>query len=161
MDLIRFKTLFFNLGFRNDMKYTSKQVQIFKPASMIFNTLSSFDNFSSFLGDKVQGWSAHDNRCTFEMRGIKIGLRFDELVPNSIIKIVGDDGATPFPFTMWIQLKEMSEGVDHSVAQVDTRLRIVIDVELNMMMKMLIGGKIQGAIDSIAEHMAHSFNSIK
>ena len=46
-------------------------------------------------------------------------------------------------FAFWLQLKE--------VAPYDTRMRLVLHIDLNMMMRMMIGSKIQGAIDQIAE----------
>lgn len=67
------------------------------------------------------------------------------------IKIVGGDGGVPMDFAFWLQLKE--------VAPYDTRMRLVLHIDLNMMMRMMIGSKIQGAIDQIAEALAKSFNA--
>lgn len=46
-----------------------------------------------------------------------------------------------------------------SAAETDTRMRIVLDVELPMMMKMMVGKKLAGAVDQIAEKIAEGFNS--
>ena len=73
--------------------------------------------------------------------------RFD----NKTIKIVGGDGGVPMDFAFWLQLKE--------VAPYDTRMRLVLHIDLNMMMRMMIGSKIHGAIDQIAEALAKSFNA--
>lgn len=147
------------------MKYTSKQVQILHPDHLVFNTMSSFEHLTPVLADRVKGWKAEGDRCQFEVQGIKLGFRFAELTPSSTIKLAGDDSATPFPFTMWFQIKDASQGATHSAAdaaqakiEADTRMRIVLDVELNTMMKMMIGGKIQQAIDGIADQIAHAFN---
>lgn len=133
------------------MKYTSKQVQINHDDELVFRTLSSFSNFNAVLKDKVDGWEADGDRCSFKASGIKIGLKFDERIPNSTIKMVGDDNGAPFPFTFWIQIKQ--------IESLDSRMRIVLDVELNMMMKMMIGGKLQEAVDKIADQIAHAFNT--
>lgn len=133
------------------MKYISKQVQIFRPDSVVFHTLSSFSNFTPILADKVEEWSATEDHCSFKAKGFKIGLRMEERTPNSVIKVVGDDNGTPFPFTFLIQLKNISEG--------ESRMRIVLDVELNTMMKMMIGGKLQDAVDKIADQIASAFNN--
>ena len=53
-------------------------------------------------------------------------------------------------FAFWIQL--------HPVSETDTRMRLVLHAELNMMLKMMIGSKLQGALDQIAEGMAKAFN---
>lgn len=134
------------------MQYISSQQQIHRSAEQIYTLLSKFSNFTPILADKVEQWTATDERCSFNVKGFTIGLKMDELTPFSSIKIVGDDGGAPFPFTFWVQLQE--------AAPYDTRLRIVLDVELNMMMKMMIGGKLQDAVDKIAEQLATGLNAI-
>lgn len=136
---------------KNNTKYTSKQVQINHNDDLVYSTLSSFSNFDTMLKGKVEGWEVEGDCCSFKTNGIKIGLKLEELVPNSTIKMVGNDGCAPFPFTFWIQIKQ--------VETLDSRMRIVLDVELNMMMKMMIGNKLQEAIDKIADQIAHAFNT--
>ena len=76
--------------------------------------------------------------------------RVEERVEAKHVKIVGDEGGVPVDFAFWIQL--------HEVSAADTRLRIVLHAELNMMMKMMIGSKLQGAVDQIAEGIAKAMN---
>ena len=38
-------------------------------------------------------------------------------------------------------------------------MRLVLHIELNMMMKMMLGSKLQGAIDQIAEGIARAMNA--
>ena len=64
--------------------------------------------------------------------------------------MTGEDGS-PMDFTFWVQLV--------SVDEQDTRMRIVLHVQLNMMMKMMIGNKLQGALDQIAEGIARAMNA--
>lgn len=128
------------------MQYTSKQQQINRSSEQIYTVLSKFSNFTPMLADKVEEWTATDDRCSFKAKGFMIALKMDELTPFTTIKIVGDGNGSPFPFAFWVQLKEE--------APYDTRLRIVLDAELNMMMKMMIGGKLQEAVDKIAEQIA-------
>ena len=45
------------------------------------------------------------------------------------------------------------------VSDTDTRMRLVLHIELNMMMKMMIGGKLQGGLDQIAEGIAKAMNA--
>ena len=131
-------------------EYTSKQVQIRRPVGMIYGLLSDFTNFTSILADKVEGWQATPDSCTFRAKGMNVGLRIVERDENKLVKIEGEDG-TPFEFMLWIQLKEM--------APADTRLRLVLHIKLNMMMKMMIGGKLQSGIDQIADQIATTFNN--
>lgn len=136
------------------MLYESKQKQINKPAELIFAALSSFSNFTPILADKVEGWEASEDRCSFKAQGFTVSLAILERVRPTLIKIGAPDGdsGVPFPFTFFVQLKEVEPS--------DTRMRIVADVELNMMMRMMIGSKLQEAVDKIADQIAVSFNSI-
>ncbi len=98
----------------------------------------------------MEEWQATEERCSFKAKGFTVKLRMDERVEPKHVKIVGDDGGVPMEFAFWIQL--------HKVSDNDTRLRIVLHIELNMMMKMMIGGKLQGAVDQIAEGIAKAMN---
>ena len=95
------------------------------------------------------------NPQTGEYLGLRDGqwekLRIAEKEAPKTIKIVGGDGGVPMDFAFWIQL--------HKVSDTDTRMRLVLHIELNMMMKMMIGGKLQGAIDQIAEGIARAMQA--
>ena len=122
-------------------EYTSKQHQILRPAEQIYAAISRFDNLTPALADKVEEWRADEETCSFKAKGFTVKLRMDERVAPKHVKIVGD-GGVPMDFAFWIQL--------HKVSDTDTRMRLVLHVELNMMMKMMIGGKLQDAVDQIA-----------
>ena len=130
-------------------KYESKQQQIRRSAEQIYTALASFNNFTPMIQDKVEEWSAEDDRCSFKVKGMTVRLRMVEREPYKTIKIQGDD-VNPIDFTFWLQLKE--------VAPYDTRMRIVVHAELNMMMRMMIGTKLQGAVDQMAEAIAAALN---
>jgi len=53
-------------------------------------------------------------------------------------------------FSFWIQLHQVSEG--------DTRIRLVLHADLNMMMRMMIGKKLQEGLDQAVESFAVAFN---
>ena len=73
----------------------------------------------------------------------------DWTVPNDYVKVTGDE-RSPLDFTFWIQLKQ--------VGDYDTRMRLVLHAKLNMVMKMMIGSKLQQGLDQMAEQMAKAFN---
>ena len=126
-------------------KYESKQQQIRRTAEQIYSALSSFNNFTPMVQGRVEEWNADDDVCSFKVKGMPVRLKMVEREPNKTIKIQGDEGS-PIDFTFWLQLKE--------VAPYDTRMRIVVHAELNMMMRMMIGKKLQGAVDQMAEAIA-------
>ncbi|MFR9602837.1 MAG: polyketide cyclase [Rikenellaceae bacterium] len=134
-------------------KYESKQHQILLPAEQIYTLISRFDNLTPAVGDKVEEWQADEDRCSFKAKGFTVKLRIDERVSPKHIKIVGDEGGVPIDFSFWIQL--------HSAGPYDTRFRLVLHAELNMMMKMMIGGKLQDGLDQIAEGIAQAFSQAR
>ena len=132
-------------------EYISKQQQVLRPAEQIYAVISRFDNLTPALADKVEEWQATEDSCSFKAKGFTVKLRMEEREPGKYVKVVGDDGGVPMDFAFWIQLQEVSA--------YDTRMRLVLHIDLNMMMRMMIGSKIQGAIDQIAEALAKSFNA--
>jgi carbon monoxide dehydrogenase subunit G len=134
-------------------KYESKQQQIHHPAALIYPIISRLDLLSPAMQDKVEEWQATEDSCSFKIKGMKVGLRIAERVENKHVKIVADEGGVPIDFTFWIQLKE--------VAERDTRVRMVLHAELNMMMRMMIGGKIQSGLDQAVEGLANALNQFK
>lgn len=134
-------------------KYESKQQQIHHPASLIFPLISRMDFLTPALQDKVEEWEATPDSCSFKVKGFKVALRIVDKVENKHVKLVADEGGVPVDFTFWIQL--------HEVAPTDTRVRMVLHAELNMMMKMMIGGKIQKGLDQAVEGLATALNNFR
>ena len=131
-------------------KYQSKQVQINRPAESIYTVLADFNNFTPIIQDKVEDWSVDGDTCSFKVKGFTARLRMVERIPFSCVKVTGDEGS-PFEFFFWIQLKEIDQN--------DTRMRLTIHVKLNMMMKMMLGKKLENGIDEMAENIARAFNN--
>lgn len=131
-------------------KYESKQQQIRKSASQIYPYISSFSLLTPAVADKVEEWSATDDSCSFRVKGFTVKLRMVDKVENKHVKISGDEGGVPIDFNFWIQLHEVEPG--------DTRVRLVLHAELNMMMRMMVGGKLKKGLDQTVEGLAAAFN---
>lgn len=116
---------------------------------MVYGVLSDFTTFTPFMRDKVEGWEATTDRCSFRAKGMTMSLHMVERDPHRLVKITSEEGS-PLDFTLWIQMQE--------VAPDDTRMRLVLHVKLNMMMRMMIGGKLEEGIDQVAEQIAAMFN---
>ena len=132
-------------------KYESKQQQINRDAGTIYSVLSDFNNFTPLVADKVEGWSVEGDECSFRVKGMNVGLRMVEKVPGQLVKIEATE-ASPMGFTFWVQLKE--------AAPYDTRMRLVLHAEMNMMIKMMVGSKLRDGIDQMAEQIARTFNAL-
>ena len=134
-------------------KYESKQGQLFKSAAQIYPLISNFSLLTPAVADKVEEWQATEDTCSFKVKGFTVALRIVERVENKHIKISGDEGAgVPVDFSFWIQL--------HEVTPTDTRIRMVLHCELNMMMRMMVGSKIQKGLDQAVEGFVTAFNRI-
>ena len=132
--------------------YESKQQQILLPADAVYAVISRFDNLTPALKDKVEEWEADENHCSFKAKGFTVKLRIIDKEAPKFVKITGDEGGVPVDFNFWIQL--------HQVSERDTRIRLVLHAGLNMMMSMMIGGKIKTALDQIVESIAATFNTM-
>ena len=133
-------------------EYISKQQQIFRPAGQIFPLISNFTFLTPAVADKVEEWQADEDHCSFKVKGFTVALRIEEKVENKHIKIVGDGGTVPMDFAFWIQLQEVSEN--------DTRIRLVLHADLNMMMRMMLGKKLQSGLDQAVDGLAAAFNRV-
>ena len=131
-------------------EYISKREQVFRSAAEIFPLISNFTLLTPAVADKVEEWQATEERCSFKVKGFTVALRIDEKVENKHVKITGDGGTVPMDFSFWIQLHQVTEG--------DTRIRLVLHAELNMMMRMMIGNKLQKGLDQAVEGFAKAFN---
>ena len=117
-------------------KYESKHQQILRSAEQIYTVISRFDNLTPAVQDKVEEWRADENSCSFKVKGFTVNLQIVAKEAPKYVKIQSGEGGVPIDFTFWIQLQPA----------------------LNMMMRMMIGGKLQKALDQIAEAMAKAMN---
>jgi hypothetical protein len=121
----------------------SKVVAIRNTSEFVFNALSDFRNFNGMVNMVPDGqmtdWQADENTCHFKVKGFDIGLKFVDKEPHKTLKLTGD-GKIPFEFLFWIQLK------------------LTLHADLNMMMKIMLKGKLQDGIDQMAEQIAKAFS---
>ena len=132
-------------------KYESKQQQIHHPASLIYPIISRLDLLSPAMQDKVEEWQATADECSFKVKGFTVGLRIIDRDPEKCVKITGG-GGVPMDFNFWIQMKE--------VAPYDTRMRLVLHADMNFAIKMMVGKKIQPALDQMIDALADNFNRV-
>lgn len=132
-------------------EYISKQHRILRPAEQIYAVISRFDNLTPAVADRVEEWQATEETCSFKAKGFTVRLRMEERIEPRHVKIVGDDGGIPMV---------SPSGFSSTKSPTPTPAwRLVLHIELNMMMKMMIGGKLQGAIDQIAEGIARAMQA--
>lgn len=107
---------------------------------MGFVDLRAFKNM--LPADKQASVEATYDTLSAVVQGFRIGVKVTAREPFHLIAIE-DDGA-PFHFRVEFHF-------DADIAPVRTDFHIEVDADLNMMMKMMLGSKIQQAIDQIVD----------
>jgi hypothetical protein len=103
------------------------------------------------MGDKapdmdIKNFIADRDTCSFDMPPIgKIAFHIEEREEPKTIKIVSDE-SIQFQFKLWIQLLPISN--------TQCKIRVTLHIELNMMMKMMIGKKLNKGINQITDGIA-------
>lgn len=109
----------------------------------LYMAFADMRNFLTFLPeDKKQDVIADYDYIRAEVQGFNIGIKVTGRTPYSRIDFE-DDGA-PFQFTM-------SMHFDPSVDPYKTDFQIVVNAELNFMMKTLLGSKLKEALDKMVD----------
>ncbi len=132
-------------------RFEGHQRSINKPAELVYNYLSDFNNFEhSIPKDQVENWQSTQDSCSFNLKGIgEVAMEIVERQPNKLVKL-SNAGSSKFSFNFWIQLKQT--GPD------DTRLKLTMDVELNAMMKMVAKKPLTKFITTLTDQIADVFN---
>jgi len=113
----------------------------------IYTFASNFHNFKDLLpADRVSGWEASEEKCSFNVDPLgRTGLMIIEKAPYKLIKMVSDPEFSSYQFTIWIQLK--------NVSQTDTRIKITVEPQVSNMLLPMIKGPLKkfanGLIDKI------------
>jgi len=112
----------------------------------IFNFLSDLNNLETMVPkDNLSSWEFNKDNCRLGISGIgQIGLKITEKEPYKLIKLMSD-GESLYTFTLWIQLKQVSEK--------ETRAKVTLQAELNPFLQALAQKPLQKFIDALADKM--------
>jgi len=129
------------------MKIESKTGVSPYPARSIYTFISDFRNFESFIPENtVTNWKADSDSCSFSMSLLgNVALTIDEKEPDKLIRIVSDPTVSQYNFILWIQIKE--------VATNDSRIRIVMEPQLNQIMLSMAKGYLKSFVDSLVDEI--------
>jgi hypothetical protein len=127
-------------------EFRSKKTVVSKAPYELYMAFVDMRNFIQFLPeDKRADVTADYDSIHAVVQGFSIGVRVKDRVPYSRIEFV-DDGA-PFKFFLTLHFNPSADPYK-------TDFEIVLDAELNFMMKTLLGGKLKAALDKVAESLA-------
>ena len=125
------------------VEINSKRATVSKAPYQLYMAFVDMRNFVQFLPeDKKEGVTADYDSIHATVQGFNIGVKVADRVPYSKLEFQ-DDGA-PFQF----KLKMLFDPASYPYK---TEFQIILDAELNMMMKMLLGSKLQKAMDQMVD----------
>ena len=123
---------------------TSKHGLVSKSPFELYMAFVDMRNFLQMLPeDKRQDVVADYDTITATVQGFKIGVMVKERVPYSRIEFI--DSGAPFSFGGTLHFDASSEEPSK------TDFHINVEADLNFMMKMLVGNKLQEALDKVVE----------
>ena len=127
------------------VEISSKKGIVSKDPYELFMLFTDMRNFVAMLPeDKKEGVEADYDWIHAQVQGFSIGVKVTERVPYSKI-CYADDGA-PFKFNLTLHFNPASDPYK-------TEFQIVVDADLNFMMKAILGGKIKEALDKVVDSL--------
>lgn len=110
--------------------------------------LTDFANYEALIPkEKITNWRCDAQTCSFTITGIgEVGLKIAEASPNRIIKYISN-GRVPFNFYL--------TAFQESVSDSSSSLKLVVDADLNPMMKIIASPHLEKFIDVLAESFAN------
>lgn len=121
----------------------SKRAVVSKAPYELYMAFADMRNFVQFVPeDKREDVTADFDSIHATVQGFAIGVKVVQRTPYSKLEFA-DDGA-PFQFRLMMHF-------DASVDPYKTDFQIVLDADLNFMMKTLLGGKLKDALDKVVD----------
>ena len=140
-------------------KYVSDIKIINNNQEIIYNYLSNFENLSKYINDrllekiteqvpqiKISNFESDADSCRFQISGMGLAeIRIIDREPAKTIKI-SSTGSLPLSIVFWIQLLP--------VDAYQTKMRLTLDADMSMMIKMMVNKKLEEGINKLADTLA-------
>ena len=121
----------------------SKRAVVSKAPYELYMLFTDMRNFVNLLPeDKKEGVEADYDWIHAQVQGFNVGVKVVSRVPYSKIEYA-DDGA-PFKFGLTLHF-------DPAHDPYKTDFQIIVDADLNFMVKAMLGGKIKEALDKVVD----------
>ena len=123
----------------------SKKGIVSKAPHELYMVFTDMRNFLHFLPeDKKEGVVADYDSIHATVQGFNIGIKVIDRVPYSKLQFQ-DDGA-PFSFLLGLHFNPASDPYK-------TEFQITLEADLNFMMKMILGSKLQTGLDQVVDSL--------
>ena len=129
----------------------SKHGTVSRQPYELYMSMTDLSNFVRMLPeDKRDMISADYDTLTATVQGFNIGVKVHQRVPYSRIELV--DYGAPFAFHIVVHFEPAAED------PYKTDFWINVEADLNLMMKMLLSGKIKEALDKVVDGLVEASN---
>lgn len=123
--------------------YTSRHGQVSKSREELYMAFTDMRNFARLADSRVKAEvSADFDNLSISVQGFRIGVRVDERRPYELIRLGSSESPVEFVAALHF---------DMSPIPGKTEFYIVLDANLNFMMKTMLGGKVQTALDKMVD----------
>lgn len=126
-------------------QYSSKHGIVSRPQAELYMGFTDMRNFVAMLPeDKKQGVTADYDTISATVQGFTIGVKVTRREPYQYIEL--QDNGAPFSFMVSLHFDQTE-----NPGRTDFHIDLLAD--LNIMMKMMIGSKLQEALDKVVDGM--------
>lgn len=120
------------------MTVFESKVLLNKPVAEVYAFLEDLNNHEGLMPENIYNWSSTKDEARFTIQNMaKLALKVESRVENAEILIVPAEAA-PISLNLKWTLNETGD---------QTKAKLTISAELNMMMKMLASGPLQKLTD--------------
>lgn len=120
------------------------------PVDRVYAFLSDFRNHEQLMPKDIQNWSSTYDDASFTIKKIgNISLRVAERIDGSEVVLV-PSVKTPFDVTLRWELNQKDEVI--------TVAKLLIEADLNIMMKMLAARSLQNLVDHQIDRLKKAFS---
>lgn len=121
------------------MTLIQNSTDLAKPAGEVYNFLADCNNHEQLMPENIYNWSSTRDEARFTIQNMaKLALKVENRVPDREVLFVPSEKA---PFDVSMRWKVEATGEQSS------RATLVVEADLNMMMKMLASGPLQKLVD--------------
>ncbi len=137
-------------------KYSSKPVTINRPQAEVYTRLSDLSSLQGSLESLPEDKRKQLGEVSFDRDSITIitpqvgQIKFEIIERDEPSRVVFGTPSSPLPLTLTVDIK--ADGDDKSIVEV------VIDVEIPMMLRPLVGGKLQEAANQFGTMLSNLCN---
>ena len=124
--------------------FKSPEVIVNRTAEELFKMIGDLNNLEELMPSTIQNFESTESTCSVKMQGFPVlNFKLAEKIPHSKISLTAEESQIPFSLDCYITAKDSK-----------CQARLEVNVEANMMMKMMIEKPLTQFLDLLASKMA-------